>query len=129
MALNDILDKLGGKDGQQGGVASLQRMINSSGGLKGITSKLSNNGLGQQVQSWVGHGQNQPVSGSQVQQAVDPGAVHEMSQQSGLTHEETCDHVAKALPDAVDQATPEGKMPESDPFTKGVDAVKKMLKV
>lgn len=129
MALNDILDKLGGKQGQQGGVESLQRMIRSSGGLQGITSKLSSNGLGQQVQSWVGHGQNQPVSGSHVQQAVDPQALHEMSRQSGMTPEETSEHVAKALPDAVDHATPEGKMPESDPFEKGLDAVKRMLKV
>jgi uncharacterized protein YidB (DUF937 family) len=129
MALSDILGKLGGEQGQQGGIASLQRMIHSSGGLQGITSKLSSNGLGQQVQSWVGHGQNQPLSGSHVQQAVDPRTLDEMSRQSGMSPEETSDHVAKALPDAVDHATPDGKMPENDPFEKGLDAVKRMLKV
>lgn len=129
MALNDIVNKLGGKDGQQGGIASLQRMVNSSGGLQGITSKLTSGGLGQQVQSWVGHGQNQPVSGSQVQQAIHPDTLHEMSQQAGMTHEETSNHLAQALPEMVDHATPEGQMPESDPFEKGLDAVKRLLKI
>jgi uncharacterized protein YidB (DUF937 family) len=129
MALNDIVSKLGGKDGQQGGVASLQHLVSSSGGLQGLTSKLSSNGLGRQVQSWVGHGQNEPVSGSQVQRAVDPDTVNHMSRQAGMTPEETSDHVAKALPDMVSQATPEGRMPESDPFARGVDEVKRLLKL
>jgi uncharacterized protein YidB (DUF937 family) len=129
MALSDIVNKLGGKDGQQGGIASLQRMVNSSGGLQGITSKLSNNGLGQQVQSWVGHGENQSVSGPQVHQAVGPETVNQMSRQSGMSPEETSDHVAKALPDMVNHATPDGRMPDSDPFAKGLDEVKRVLKI
>jgi uncharacterized protein YidB (DUF937 family) len=129
MALNDIVNKLGGKDGQQGGAASLQRMVNSSGGLQSMTSKLASSGLGKQVESWVGHGKNEPVSGAQVQQAIHPDTIDEMSRQAGMTHEDTSNHVAQALPDVVDQATPEGKMPESDPFAKGLDSVKRLLKV
>ena len=60
------------QQGQEGGLASLQKMFSSSGGLQGLTSKLTSSGLGQQVQSWVGTGENQPVSGAQVQQAMDP---------------------------------------------------------
>jgi uncharacterized protein YidB (DUF937 family) len=119
--LSDITTKLGGQQGQEGGLASLQNMVKSSGGLQGLTSKLASSGLGQQVQSWVGNGQNQPVSGSQVQDAMDPSQIDAMSQQCGMSHEETADHVAKALPDMVDQATPEGHMPapQNDPFSKG----------
>jgi hypothetical protein len=47
--LNDILQKLGG-----------------SQGLEGLTQKLAKGGLGQQVQSWIGHGDNRPVSGQQI---------------------------------------------------------------
>lgn len=129
MALSDVVSKLGGKDGQEGGAASLQRMVNSSGGLKGMTSKLTSSGLGKQVESWVGHGKNEPVSGPQVQQAIHPDTLNEMSQQAGMSHEETSDHVAQALPEMVNQATPEGKMPESDPFARGLDSVKRLLKV
>jgi uncharacterized protein YidB (DUF937 family) len=129
--LGDITAKLGGQQGQEGGLASLQKLVSSSGGLQGLTSKLASSGLGQQVQSWVGHGQNQPVSGSQVQEAMDPQQVHSMAQQAGMTDQETCDHVAKALPDMVDQATPEGQMPapREDPFSKGMQSVKHLLKL
>ena len=128
-SLTDITSKLGGQQGQDGGLASLQKMINSSGGLHGLTSKLASSGLGQQVQSWVGHGDNQPVTGNQVAEVMDPSQVNAMAKQSGLTPEETCDQVAQALPQMVDQATPQGQMPapENDPFSKGKDAVKRML--
>jgi uncharacterized protein YidB (DUF937 family) len=129
--LGDVTAKLGGQQGQEGGLASLQKLVSSSGGLQGLTSKLASGGLGQQVQSWVGHGQNQPVSGSQIQDAMDPSQVHAMSQQSGMTDDETCEHMAKALPDMVDQATPQGQMPapQNDPFSKGMDKVKQLLKL
>ena len=128
--LSEITTKLGGEQGQEGGLASLQKLVSSSGGLQGLTSKLASNGLGQQVQSWVGHGQNQSVSGSEIQGAVDPSQVHAMAQQAGMSDEETCDHVAKALPDMVDKATPEGQMPapQQDPFSKGMESVKHLFK-
>jgi uncharacterized protein YidB (DUF937 family) len=39
--------------------------------------------------------------------------------------------MAKALPDMVDQATPQGQMPapQQDPFSKGMDSVKHLLKL
>jgi uncharacterized protein YidB (DUF937 family) len=127
--LDDISAKLGGQKGQDGGLASLQRMFNDNGGLHGMTAKLTDSGLGKQVQSWVGTGENQPISGSQVQQAMDPDKMHQMAKQAGMSDEEACQHVAQALPEMVDQATPQGKMPDSDPFSKGMDAVKRMFKM
>jgi uncharacterized protein YidB (DUF937 family) len=130
-SLDQITAKLGGQQGVAGGVASLQKLVSSSGGLHGLTSQLASSGLGQQVQSWVGHGENQPVSGSQIKQAMDPGQVDSMARQSGMNPEETCDHVAKVLPEMVDQATPQGHMPapENDPFSKGMNSIKQMLKL
>jgi uncharacterized protein YidB (DUF937 family) len=130
-SFDQITAKLGGQQGTDGGVASLQKLVSSSGGLHGLTSKLASSGLGQQVQSWVGHGDNQPVSGSQVQQAMDPGQLNAMAKQAGMTPEQTSDHLAKALPDMVDQATPQGQMPapENDPFAKGMSSIKRMLKI
>jgi uncharacterized protein YidB (DUF937 family) len=127
--LDDIATKLGGQHGEQGGLASMQKLFSSSGGLKGITSKLTSSGMGQQVQSWVGTGANQPISGSQVQQVMDQDQLNAMAQQAGMTPEETSNQVAQALPEMVNQATPQGQMPESDPFSKGVDALKRVFKM
>jgi len=127
--LDDMMGKLGGKDGKDGGVASVQKLFSSSGGLHGLMTKLEQSGCSQQVQSWIGKGDNKPVSGPQIQKAMDPGQINAMAKQSGMTPEETCDQVAHALPDMVDHATPEGKMPKQDPFAKGMDSVKQLLHI
>jgi uncharacterized protein YidB (DUF937 family) len=127
--LDDITTKLGGKQGQEGGLASLQKLFSSSGGLQGMTSKLVNHGQGKQVQSWVGTGDNQPVSGQQIQQVVDPNQLHAVAQQAGMSDEEASEHVAKAMPEMVNQVTPQGQIPPQDPFSKGVGTLKKMLKL
>jgi uncharacterized protein YidB (DUF937 family) len=127
--LDEITTKLGGQQGQDGGLASLQKLFSSNGGLKGMTAKLTNGGLGQQVQSWVGTGENKPVSGQQVQQVMDPGQVHAMASQAGMSDEEACDHLARAMPEMVNQATPQGKVPETDPFARGLDSLKKAFKL
>jgi uncharacterized protein YidB (DUF937 family) len=110
MGLQDVLGKLGGNRGHQGGIDNIQQLF--GGGLQGITQMLSKNGMGQQVQSWIGTGQNQPISGADVQRAVDPQKLQQMAQQQGMSPEEYSKHVAQALPDMVDQATPEGMVPK-----------------
>ena len=125
--LQDMLAKMGGKGGQEGGLGAMSKLVSSNGGMQGITSKLTQNGMGQQVQSWIGHGQNQPVSGEQIQSALDPKSLNEFAQQTGQSPEQASSDVAKALPHMMDQTTPEGKMPSDDPFSKGVAALKRLV--
>jgi uncharacterized protein YidB (DUF937 family) len=126
MGFQDNLRKIGGQQGQEGGLATIQKLFGSSQ-MQGVLSKLSNNGLGQQVQSWVGKGQNQPISSGDVQRAVDPATLEQTAQQQGMSPDELSDHVAQALPEMVDQATPDGKMPSKDPFSEGMSGLKKMM--
>ena len=42
------------------------------GGLGGLLNKLQQGGLGNETKSWVGSGQNQPVSPSQLGQRLAP---------------------------------------------------------
>lgn len=127
--LDQITSKLGGQDGQEGGLASIQNFFSSNGGLQGLTEKLSNSGMGKQVQSWVGTGDNEPISGQQVQQAVDPSELHAMAQNAGISDEEASEHLAQAMPQMVNEATPQGQIPQQDPFAKGLDSIKRMLKI
>jgi uncharacterized protein YidB (DUF937 family) len=135
MGIQDIIGKLGG---QQGAMQQVQRLFGSDS-MQGVTSKLTSAGLGQQVQSWIGKGDNKPVSGDQIRQGMDPAALQQFSQQAGMKPEEVCDHVAQALPHLINQGTPEGKLP-SDSATgankgpdvkgmaaKGIDAMKGMF--
>lgn len=117
MGIEDILSKLGGQQGQEGGVNSVMKLFGGGqNGLQGLTSHLTQNGLAEQVKSWVGHGHNQAVSGDQVRQAMDPRQLNKLAEQANMTPEQTSEAVAKVLPEMVDQATPHGKLPAEDPF-------------
>jgi uncharacterized protein YidB (DUF937 family) len=130
--LDNVMGKLGGKkDGgagqeSEGSLQALTKMLSANGGVQGLMTKMSSNGLGQQVQSWIGHGENKPVSGSQVSQALDTDSLNKMAQETGSTPEKVSDDVAKVLPEMVNKATPDGQVPKQgdDPLAKGVDAVK-----
>jgi uncharacterized protein YidB (DUF937 family) len=128
MGVQDILGKIGGQQGAEGGVATIQKLFGSDN-LQGILNKLNSSGLGQQVQSWVGRGQNQNISGTDIQQAVDPTTLQQTAQQQGMSPEELSNQVAQALPEVVDQATPEGQMPSKDPFSQGFSALRKKLNI
>jgi uncharacterized protein YidB (DUF937 family) len=111
VGLNDILGKLGGQNGEQGGAAAISSLFGNEG-MQGILSKLQASGLDKQVMSWVGHGQNEPVSGNDIKNAVDPQQLSQVAQESGMSTDDVADHVAQALPEAVDKATPGGAVPQ-----------------
>lgn len=119
----------GGQGGQEGGLAAVSKLLASNGGIQGIVSKLSQNGMGQHAQSWVGQGENHPVSGEQIQGALDPKSMHEFSQQTGMPAEQASSHVAQILPHMMDRATPQGEMPApaEDPLSKGLDVLKRLV--
>jgi len=109
--LDDVMAKVGGSGGQSDALASVKNLVNNAGGFQGLVDKLQQSGLGDQVQSWIGHGGNQPVSADQVTQALGQDQVQKLADQSGVTPEQFSQHVADVLPQAVDHATPGGQAP------------------
>ena len=84
MALTDILNKLGGQNGEQGGLAAISKLFEGEG-MQGILGKLQASGLDKQVMSWIGHGQNEPVTGDDIKNAVDPQQLSQVAQQTGMS--------------------------------------------
>ena len=81
------------------------------GGLGGLLDKLQNGGLGNVVNSWVGPGQNQPVSPNQLGPALGPDIIKTLAQRSGLSEEELTRQLSQVLPGLVDRLTPSGRLP------------------
>ena len=81
------------------------------GGLGGLVDKLQKGGLGDVVNSWVGHGQNQPVTPGQLGPALGPDIIKTLAQRSGLSEEELIRQLSQALPGLVDKLTPHGRLP------------------
>lgn len=72
---------------------------------------LTKSGLVDQAQSWVGTGENQPVSGAQIAEALPNDTLAKVAEQAGVTPEAAADQIAQALPQAVDKLSPEGALP------------------
>jgi uncharacterized protein YidB (DUF937 family) len=80
-------------------------------GLGGLLAKLQQGGLGNVANSWVGPGQNEPVSPGQLGSALGPDIIRAIAQRSGLSEEEVSRQLSQVLPGIVDKLTPHGRLP------------------
>jgi uncharacterized protein YidB (DUF937 family) len=99
--------------------AGIERLVGEQGGLAALKSKFEASGFGDKVQSWIGKGANEPVSKDEVKSALGED-VRRISAESGASEDEVASGLASVLPDAVDRATPEGRLPEAGEKTAGV---------
>lgn len=134
-----LFGSLGGLLGAAGGAGALGSLLGGAGGglgglLGGLLSGGSGNadqaaigglgplqqileqaGLGEQVKSWIGNGQNLPVSGEQITQALSgTGALEEVSKLAahfGINEGDLANQLAEGLPEAVNHLTPQGAVP------------------
>ena len=101
--------------GTQGGNPMIQmalQMLQQNGGIEGLLAKFQQAGMGQQAQSWIGTGQNMPVSADALSQIFGHGQLGQIAQQMGISPEEAAGGLSQALPHVVDQMTPGGEIPE-----------------
>jgi len=72
--------------------------------------ELQKVGLGDAANSWIGSGQNQPVSPKQLSPALGSDIIKALAQRSGLS-EELTKQLSQILPGVVDKLTPAGRLP------------------
>ncbi|MFE2248977.1 YidB family protein [Streptomyces lavendulae] len=115
----------GGQGGQGGGAGNiLGALLGALGGggggaqagggnnpLGGLMDMLTRSGLADQAQSWLGTGENRPVSGSQIAEALPDDALRKAAEQAGVSPEQAADEIARSLPQAVDKLSPGGEIP------------------
>jgi uncharacterized protein YidB (DUF937 family) len=91
------------------------------GGLGGLLNKLQQGGLGNAANSWVGSGQNQPVSPSQLGQALGPNIVKTLSQMTGISEDELTKQLSQGIPVIVNTLTPNGRLPTVAELSKMIE--------
>lgn len=85
-------------------------VITQSGGLQGLMNKFSQAGQGNAFSSWVGTGENQPVSPDQVQKVLGSEQVSALAAKMGIDPAQASQMLAQYLPKIVDKLTPAGKI-------------------
>lgn len=122
--LDSVLGAIGGAQGGQGGgqAALINAVIGmlanqgggqgGLGGLGGLIGKFQQGGLGDVVGSWVGTGQNMPVSPDQLSNVLGSDTIGNLAQQLGLSQGDVAGQLSQILPQVVDKLTPNGQVPE-----------------
>jgi uncharacterized protein YidB (DUF937 family) len=119
----DVLGSLAGGQGQPqaagGGQAMLLQLVmgllqGNQGGLGALLARLNEAGLGEQVASWIGKGQNLPVSAEQISQAFGGAGLGDMAALLGMSGDQLAGKVAELLPQVVDGLTPDGQLPSAE---------------
>jgi uncharacterized protein YidB (DUF937 family) len=117
--LGSILGQVLGGGQAQGGsnplVAVLGSMLSNDGaqgGLGGLVGKFQEAGLGNVVQSWIGSGENMPISADQITQVLGSDGLANIAQQLGLGNGEAAGQLSEMLPGLIDKLTPGGHAPE-----------------
>ncbi len=104
--------------GGGGNVAALIPVITSMlsndgqhGGLGGLMEKFNQAGMGDVVSSWVGKGENMPISADQLSQVLGSGAMGDIAAKLGMNQGEAGGALAQMLPGLIDKLTPDGQAP------------------
>lgn len=80
------------------------------GDLQGLVNQLQSGGLDAQVKSWLSNNANLPVDAEQLRSALGNQQVRDLAERFGLPVDATLDLLAKHLPAAIDQASPNGTL-------------------
>ncbi|MCA7891956.1 YidB family protein [Burkholderia cepacia] len=114
-----LLDIVGGLLGGQAGGNSQSALIttalefinNQPGGLNGLIEKFKAGGAGDIIGSWVGNGENQPISADTLQNVLGSDVVGSLASKVGIDPSQASSILAQVLPHIVNGATPNGEVP------------------
>jgi len=96
-------------------LTAIMNYVNSPqvGGIAGLQKMFQQGGLGSVMSSWIGSGQNSPVSADQLQNVLHSGALQEAAQKCGIDPTQLTGMMSTLLPHLVDKLTPNGQIPDA----------------
>ena len=129
--LDQITGALGGQMGGGSGQNQMLQLVmqllqNQPGGLQGLIDQFTRAGLGSQAASWVGTGQNLPISADDLMKVFGGGGqLQDMLSKFGMQQSEVMGGLAQMLPGVVDRLTPNGSV-QDDMVAQGLDLLKNL---
>ncbi|HVJ04747.1 MAG TPA: YidB family protein [Candidatus Saccharimonadales bacterium] len=131
--LDDVLKAATGAppavEGSQSSLASaaISMLSGQSGGISGLVQQFASKGLGNVVSSWVGTGQNLPISPELLHSVLGSEQVQAIAAKAGISPEAASSGLAQILPQMVDHLTPNGEVPQGDLMSQGMELLKGKL--
>lgn len=90
------------------------------GSIGGLLKQLQQSGLEREADSWIGKGDNIPVSQNQIKEALGNDTIRQIAQQLGIPIDDVLKLLSQFFPEAVNQASPNGQLaPEHEAQGRG----------
>jgi uncharacterized protein YidB (DUF937 family) len=91
-----------------------------SGGLGDLLKQFQQNGQGDAANSWVGTGQNQDISENDLAKSIGSDDIDALARHTGLSRDDLLAGLRRELPGAVDELTPDGRVPSGHELSRRV---------
>ena len=91
-------------------VAIALQLLQRNGGIEGVLGKLRQSGHASEADSWIGKGQNMPITPDILGQIFGRDQVGRIAQENGIDPDEALGGLANVFPEIVNQITPQGRV-------------------
>ena len=111
--MSDHLNRMGQTGGSplEGLLGQLMGGNHGPGGVSTLVERLRRGGMDEEVNSWVGPGENRPVDPQRLEQAIGPDQLQQFSMSQGIPKAALLGILAMLLPRLIDRMTPHGRVP------------------
>ena len=116
--LGDLFKGLGAGNSPSAGAGGLGGLL--TGGLGDLLKQFQGAGKEDVAKSWVGTGQNQPITPTDLSKVLTPEQIDFLMARTGLSREELLAGLSEQLPKAVDHLTPQGRLPTPEEMNRVV---------
>ncbi len=100
--------------------------IQKQGGFHNAVKVLTQSGLGNEVQSWVSNGSNEPVDSRKISKVFSDTDIEQVASQANTSKDDVYSTIANILPQVVDSITTNGQV-QGNGSTNQIQQVMSML--
>ena len=113
---DSVMGAVSGQLSQQGGLANVLGGLlannGETGGFSGLAARFHQAGMGDLLSSWIGKGENLPISAEQIERVLGSDAVGNIASKLGIDPAQASAQLSQMLPGLIDKLTPNGVAPE-----------------
>jgi uncharacterized protein YidB (DUF937 family) len=91
-------------------VAVALELLRRNGGIEGVLGRMRETGHGAEADSWVGTGQNAPITPDVLSEIFGRDDIGRVARERGIDPDEALGGLADVFPEVVNQMTPQGRV-------------------
>jgi uncharacterized protein YidB (DUF937 family) len=91
-----------------------------TGGLGKLLEQFQQSGQGEAADSWVSRGPNRDISESDLARSIGTDDIEALARHTGLSREDLLSGLRRELPGAIDDLTPDGRVPTAEEISQRV---------